>query len=76
VRGWSRHGTDLTARLGSLLVPFVDVARGTPVDGELIAISERGGTPAQDFATSPARYFPASPPRQTGCGSSPSTSSA
>jgi bifunctional non-homologous end joining protein LigD len=49
VRGWSRHGTDLTDRLGSLLAPFTDVAPGTTFDGELIAVSERDGKPAQDF---------------------------
>ncbi|MBV9195213.1 MAG: hypothetical protein JO168_13790 [Solirubrobacterales bacterium] len=49
-RGWSRHGSDLTARLGSLLAPFTDVARGTTFDGELVAVSERDGKPAQDFA--------------------------
>ena len=50
VRGWSRHGTDLTARLGSLLAPFTDVAPGTTFDGELVAVTERDGQPAQDFA--------------------------
>ena len=50
VRAWSRHGTDLTARLGSLLAPFRDVAPGTTFDGELVAVSERDGKPAQDFA--------------------------
>ncbi len=50
VRGWSRHGTDLTARLGSLLGPFTDVAAGTTFDGELVAVGERDGKPAQDFA--------------------------
>jgi bifunctional non-homologous end joining protein LigD len=50
VRGWSRHGTDLTQRLGPLLAPFTDVAPGTMFDGELVAVSERDGKPAQDFA--------------------------
>jgi len=50
VRGWSRHGADLTARLGSLLAAFVDVPPGTTFDGELVAVSERDGKPAQDFA--------------------------
>ena len=50
VRAWSRHGTNLTARLGSLLAPFIDVAPGTTFDGELVAVSERDGKPAQDFA--------------------------
>jgi ATP-dependent DNA ligase len=50
VRGWSRHGTDLTARLGSLLRPFADVPSGTIFDGELVVVTERDGRPAQDFA--------------------------
>ena len=50
VRGWSRHGTDLTARLGSLLGPFADVPSGTIFDGELVVVTERDGRPAQDFA--------------------------
>ena len=50
VRGWSRHGADLTARLGSLLAPFIDFAPGTTFDGELGAVAERDGEPAQDFA--------------------------
>jgi bifunctional non-homologous end joining protein LigD len=50
VRGWSRHGTDLTHRLGSLIAPFTDVRPGTTFDGELVAVSERDGKPAQDFA--------------------------
>jgi ATP-dependent DNA ligase len=51
VRGWSRHGTDLTARLGLLLGGFADVACGTTFDGELVVVTERDGKPAQDFAT-------------------------
>jgi ATP-dependent DNA ligase len=50
VRGWSRHGADLTARLRSLLAPFIDVAPGTTFDGELVAVAERDGEPSQDFA--------------------------
>ncbi|MBV9335638.1 MAG: hypothetical protein JO243_07060 [Solirubrobacterales bacterium] len=50
VRGWSRHGADLTARLGSLLAPFTEGAPGTTFDGELVALSERDGKAAQDFA--------------------------
>lgn len=48
---WSRHGTDLTHRLGSVVTPFNDVAPGTTFDGELVAVSERDGKPAQDFTT-------------------------
>jgi ATP-dependent DNA ligase len=50
VRAWSRHGTNLTARLEGLLAPFVDAAPGTIFDGELVAIAERDGQPTQDFA--------------------------
>jgi DNA ligase-1 len=50
VRGWSWHGTDLTARLGSWLGAFADVASGTTFDGELVVVTERDGKPAQDFA--------------------------
>jgi ATP-dependent DNA ligase len=50
VRAWSRHGTNLTARLGALLAPFADAAPGTTFDGELVAVAERNGQPAQDFA--------------------------
>jgi ATP-dependent DNA ligase len=50
VRGWSRHGTDLTSRLGGLTTAFADAAAGSVFDGELVAVSERGGLPVQDFA--------------------------
>ena len=72
VRGWSRHGTDLTGRLGSLLAH--PVAPGTTFDGELVAVSERDGEPTQDFAAVTRAVFTASPALRTGCGSSPSTS--
>jgi ATP-dependent DNA ligase len=49
VQGWSRHGADLTGRLGSLLRPFADVPSGTIFDGELVVVTERDGRPAQDF---------------------------
>ena len=49
-RAWSRRGTNLTARLGPLLAPLTEVAPGTTFDGELVAVSERDGKPAQDFA--------------------------
>src|SRR6185437_4319111 len=48
--GWSRHGTNLTARLGALLARFDDAAPGTTFDGELVALTERSGQPIQDFA--------------------------
>jgi bifunctional non-homologous end joining protein LigD len=50
VHARSRHGTNLTTRLGGLLAPFVDAAPGTTFDGELVAIAERDGQPTQDFA--------------------------
>jgi ATP-dependent DNA ligase len=41
VRGWSRRGTNLTSRLGSLLAHFAGVALGTTLDGELVSVGER-----------------------------------
>ena len=61
VRGWSRHGTDLTGRLGSLLAPFTEVAPGTTFDGELVAVSERDGKPTQDFAAVTRAVFTGKP---------------
>lgn len=51
IRGWSRHGANLTARLGALLARFDGCPVDSIFDGELVAISERDGQPAQDFAT-------------------------
>ena len=50
VRGWSRHGTNLTARLAALTAAFADAPPGSVFDGELVAISEQRGRPVQDFA--------------------------
>ena len=61
VRGWSRQGADLTARLGSLLAPFADVAPGTTFDGELVAVGERDGQPVQDFAAVTRAVFTGRP---------------
>ena len=61
MRGWSRHGTNLTPRLGSLLAPFADIAPGTTFDGELVAITERDGQPAQDFAAVTRAVFTGRP---------------
>jgi len=61
VRGWSRHGTDLTARLGSLLGALAAVPSGTTVDGELVVVSEREGKPAQDFAAVTRAVFTGRP---------------
>jgi bifunctional non-homologous end joining protein LigD len=60
-RAWSRHGTDLTSRLGSLLAPFTGVARGTTFDGELVAVSECDGKPIQDFAAVTRGVFTGKP---------------
>ena len=60
-RAWSRHGTDLTARLGLLLAAFTDVAPATTFDGELVAVSERDGKPTQDFAAVTRGVFTAKP---------------
>jgi ATP-dependent DNA ligase len=61
VRGWSRHGTDLTARLGSLLGAFADVTSGTTFDGELVVVTERHGKPAPDFAAVSRAVFTGQP---------------
>jgi bifunctional non-homologous end joining protein LigD len=61
VRGWSRHGTDLTARLGPLLAPFAAVAPGSTFDGELVALTERDGQPTQDFAAVTRAVFTGQP---------------
>jgi bifunctional non-homologous end joining protein LigD len=50
VLAWSRHGTSLTANLGELLAPMAAVGAGWVFDGELIALSDREGSPVQDFA--------------------------
>jgi hypothetical protein len=50
VRAWSRHGTNLTEGVGGLLRAFEAVPAGTVIDGELIALTERNGRPAQNFA--------------------------
>jgi bifunctional non-homologous end joining protein LigD len=61
VRGWSRHGTNLTDRLGSLLAPFAGVPRGTTFDGELVSVTECDGQPAQDFAAVTRAVFTGHP---------------
>jgi ATP-dependent DNA ligase len=50
VRAWSRHGTNLTESVGDLLRAFDAVPAGTVIDGELVALTERNGRPAQNFA--------------------------
>ena len=50
VRGWSRHGTSLGDSMASVLAECGSLPRGTILDGELIALSEKDGRPVQDFA--------------------------
>lgn len=50
IRAWSRHGKDLTERVGPLLDAFAPVPAATTFDGELVALAARDGIPAQDFA--------------------------
>ena len=50
MRAWSRRGTSLGDRLGSLLAPLAGSPRGTVFDAELVALSSRDGPPVQDFA--------------------------
>jgi ATP-dependent DNA ligase len=61
VRMWSRHGTGLTARLGGLPDRFAGVPAGTVFDGELVAISERGGQAVHDFAALTRAVFTGDP---------------
>jgi ATP-dependent DNA ligase len=51
VRAWSRHGASLGDRVSQILEPFGEMPAGTIVDGELVALGERGGRPVQDFAS-------------------------
>jgi bifunctional non-homologous end joining protein LigD len=50
IRAWSRRGTSLGDRLGSLLEPLGKAPRGTVFDAELVALSSRDGRAVQDFA--------------------------
>jgi ATP-dependent DNA ligase len=50
VCAWSRHGTSLTEPLRELLAPLGALGAGWIFDGELIALDDRAGHPAQDFA--------------------------
>jgi bifunctional non-homologous end joining protein LigD len=61
VRGWSRHGTNLTPRLGTLLAPFDTVAPGMTFDGELVAVGQRDGHPTEDFAAVTRAVFTGKP---------------
>jgi ATP-dependent DNA ligase len=61
LRAWSRHGTNLTARLGSLLECFGAAPPDTVFDGELVALSDCDGSPVQDFATVTRAVFTGNP---------------
>lgn len=50
VRAWSRHGTNLTDRVGGLCDEFRQAPASSTFDGELVAAGGRDGQPAQDFA--------------------------
>jgi bifunctional non-homologous end joining protein LigD len=50
MRAWSRRGTSLSDRLGSLLEPLAVSPRATVFDAELVALSSRDGRAVQDFA--------------------------
>jgi DNA ligase-1 len=50
IRAWSRRGTSLGDRLGSLLAPLAEAPRGTLFDAELIALTSQDGRAVQDFA--------------------------
>ena len=50
IRAWSRRGTSLGDRLGSLLAPLAEAPRGTVFDAELVALSCQDGRAVQDFA--------------------------
>ena len=50
MRAWSRRGTSLGDRLGSLLEPLAESPRATVFDAELVALSSREGRAVQDFA--------------------------
>jgi ATP-dependent DNA ligase len=47
---WSRRGTSLGDRLGSLLEPLSEAPPGTVFDAELVALSSRDGRAVQDLA--------------------------
>ena len=50
IRAWSRRGTSLGDRLGSLVAPLAEAPRGTVFDAELVALSCQDGRAVQDFA--------------------------
>ena len=61
VRGWSRHATNLSPRLGTLLVPFNTMAPGTTSTARPVAIGERDGHPTEDFAAVTRAVFTGNP---------------
>jgi bifunctional non-homologous end joining protein LigD len=50
-RAWSRHGVDLSARIGGLPAVFEAAGRGSLFDGELVAVGGSEERAVQDFAT-------------------------
>jgi hypothetical protein len=56
----------LTARVGGLLEAFAGAPAGTIYDGELVAIAERAGRPAQDFAAVRRAIFVGDPDAEAG----------
>ena len=50
MRAWSRRGTSLGDRLGSLPEPLAESPRATVFDAELVAHSSREGRAVEDFA--------------------------
>jgi bifunctional non-homologous end joining protein LigD len=50
IRAWSRRGANLGDRLGSLLEPLTAAPGGSVFDGELVALTPRGGRVVQDFS--------------------------
>lgn len=61
VRAWSRHGTSLTDRVGSLVEAFSPAPAGSVFDGELVVLSERDGRPTQDFSAVTRGVFTGAP---------------
>lgn len=61
IRAWSRHGTSLSERLPAVLEALSELPAGTIVDGELVALAECNGRPAQDFAAVRRAVFTGDP---------------
>ena len=61
VRIWSRHGSSVTDRVGTLVEAFAPAPARSVFDGELVVLSDRAGRPAQDFAAVTRAVFAGSP---------------